>query len=570
MIDILLLETLGIVILTATLAVLAARFIQVPPIVAYLVAGLLLGPWLGLLPTVEHSPGTEAIDLVADAHEQEVLGEQIAVVSEIGIVLLLFLVGLELSLDKIREVGKVAVAAGIGQVVFTASGGTVLAMLLGFNLITSLFLATALTFSSTVVVVKVLDQKGELDSLYGRIAVGIFLVQDLVVIAVLTILAGLGTSGEETLQWQTVAVGIVKAFAGMALLTLLALLASRYVLPRPFSWVSKSNQAVLVWSLAWCLILVGMAELLQLSVEIGAFLAGLSLAQLPAAHDLRRRVHPLMSFFIAVFFVSLGAQMEFGSALQQWWPAVVFSLFVLIGNPLIFMLIIARFGYDRRTCFYTSVTVAQISEFSFIFAALGMRSGYIDASVLSLIAVVGLLTIVASVYMMIYNRQLYEFFDRRGWLELFGAPPPASTSGLHREEVRSGHIIIVGMNALGRQLANKLTARGEQVLAIDTDPRKLAGLTCRTMIGNVDYLSLLLEAGLPEAKLVITCLMIEEVNQLLAYRCQGMGVPVAVHVYDHSVHPHKVGLKPACAFDSKEAADRQIEQQLSQLGVKLA
>src|SRR5690606_13589938 len=136
----------------------------------------------------------------------------IEIVGEIGIVLLLFLVGLELSLAKIRDVGKVALAAGIGQVVFTAAGGTLIALALGFSLIESIFLATALTFSSTVVVVKVLDQKGELDSLYGRIAVGIFLVQDLVVIIVLTVLAGLGSA--ETMTFSSIAWDLGRAFGG--------------------------------------------------------------------------------------------------------------------------------------------------------------------------------------------------------------------------------------------------------------------------------------------------------------------------------------------------------------------
>src|SRR5690606_6334049 len=157
--DISLIETIGIVIITATIAVLLARLAQVPAIVAYLFAGVLLGPVLSILPTGhDHGEGVAA---------------DVEVIAEIGIVLLLFLVGLELSLDKIRDVGKVALAAGIGQVVFTAAGGAAIAGLMGFSVIESIFLATALTFSSTVVVVKVLDQKGELDSLYGRISVGI-------------------------------------------------------------------------------------------------------------------------------------------------------------------------------------------------------------------------------------------------------------------------------------------------------------------------------------------------------------------------------------------------------------
>lgn len=542
-----LLQTIGIVTVAATLAVLVARVVQVPAIVAYLFAGLALGPILQILP-VSHGEA----------------GHGIEILSELGIVLLLFLVGLELSMAKVRDVGKVALAAGIGQVVFTAAGGVAFALMLGFTWMESVFLATALTFSSTVVVVKVLDQKGELDSLYGRIAVGIFLVQDLVVIVVLTILAGLGSA--ESMSPVNVGVEILRAFAGMVLLLMLALLASRYVLPRPFNWIARSPRALVVWSIAWCVALVELAAVLGLSQEIGAFLAGLSLAQLPCSADLRRRVHPLMSFFVAVFFVTLGAQMRFDAAAEHWFAAVVMSLFVLIGNPFIFMWIIARFGYAERTCFFTSVTVAQISEFSFIFAAVGLGAGLIDESILSLIAVIGLVTIVASVYMILYNRPLYDWCRRCGWLRMFKAcQEDRDVNRTGHDEPASGHVIVVGMNAMGRLLALRLHERKLDVLAIDTDPHKLADLPCRTMMGNVDYLSVLQDAGLPRAKLAITALKIEDTNNLFIFRCKQMGVPVAVHAFDRSVVPTLEHLGATYLIDSKTAADRHLEILLRQM-----
>jgi Kef-type K+ transport system membrane component KefB len=461
----------------------------------------------------------------------------------------------------------VALAAGIGQVVFTAVGGTLLALALGFSLIESIFLATALTFSSTVVVVKILDQKGELDSLYGRIAVGIFLVQDLVVIIVLTILAGLGSA--EAMTLRSVTSGLGRAFLGMTLMTVLSLVASLYLLPRPFSWVSRAPQALLIWSLGWCFLFVGLADLLELSREIGAFLAGLSLAQLGCSHDLRRRVHPLMSFFIAVFFVTLGAQMQFDAALEHWQAALGMSLFVLVGNPFIFMAIIARFRYSERTSFYTSVTVAQISEFSFVFAAVGMGAGLIDRSILSLIAIVGLITIVASVYMILYNAPLYEWLRERGILKIFRARPSGEGEAevAAQTETLSGHVIVVGMNALGRLLVRRFHERGEEVLAIDTDHQKLAGLPCPTLIGDVDYLSVLHDAHLSKAKLAISTLKIEDVNRLFVYRCRILGVPVAVHVFDRSVRRGAEALGPRYVIDSKVAADKQIETLLAEMGV---
>ncbi|MEX2530012.1 MAG: cation:proton antiporter [Gemmatimonadota bacterium] len=504
--DIPIIDELGLIVLAATGCFALVRYLQVPSIVAYLVAGLLIGPVFGLIE----------------------LSESVELVSEVGIALLLFLVGLELSLRKIRDVGRVALVAGIGQVVFTAAGGFGLCLLLGFGLIEGIFIATALTFSSTVVVVKLLAQKGELDSEYGRIAVGIFLVQDLVVVVALTLLAGLGR--DEGMQAAEMLLSVGLAFGGMAILLAAAAIAARWVLPGLLGRVAASQEALLICSLALCFSFVLGAEVMGLSLEIGAFLAGISLAQLPYNDDLRRRTHPLMNFFIAVFFVSLGVQMEFGAVSDIWAPAALLSLFVLVGNPFIFMVLITRMGYGERTSFLTSVTVAQISEFSFIFAALGLSAGIIGQEILSLVAIVGLVTIAASSFMILYNHPLYEWIRPTGLLSLFRAGE--KTTPIPEGRSREGHILVVGMNALGRRIAVRLYEEGYGVLAIDTDPPKLEGLPCDTLHGNVEYRAVLDEAGLPEARLLVSALRIEDVNRLLAYRAAEAGVPCAIHSFD--------------------------------------
>jgi Kef-type K+ transport system membrane component KefB len=538
--DLSLLRSLGYILVAAAFVVVLAARLRVPSIVGYLAAGLLLGPVTGLL----------------------TVGDAVHLIAEVGIALLLFLVGLELSLDKIRDVGRVAVLAGIGQVVFTAVGGLLISLVLGFTLMESLFLGTALTFSSTVVVVKLLDQKAEIDSLYGRIAVGIFLVQDLVVIIALTFLSGLGNP--EQLTATGVGAGLARAFGGMALLLGVALLSARYLLPRVFAWVAGSPEPMLIWSLCWCFLFVIGAEVLDLSLEIGAFLAGLSLAQLPYNHDLRRRVHPLMNFFLAVFFVSLAVQMEFGGAAQHAVSAVVLSLFVLIGNPFIFMLIIARAGYAERTSFLTSVTVAQISEFSFIFAALGLASGLIDQSILSLIGVVGVVTIAASSYMILYNHQLYDIVRRAGLLRMFRARTDEVVETSKRPV---DHVIVVGMNALGRRLVELLAERGETVVAVDTDPRKLEELPAQTVLGSADYYSVMEEANLPGARLLISALQIEDTNNLLAYWSKQSGVPSSIHAFDQSVVEDLRGIGVNHLMLSKNTGVQRIAAELRRVGV---
>jgi Kef-type K+ transport system membrane component KefB len=533
---------LGLIVVVGALCLILGQRLRTPSIVAYIVAGLLLGPVTGLI------EASEAVDLIA----------------EVGIALLLFLVGLELSLARIRDVGKVAVVAGIGQVIFTAAGGLGLALLLGFGVMEAVFIATALTFSSTVVVVKLLDQKGELNVLYGRIAVGIFLVQDLVVIVILTFLAGLGEADQ--LQAGDMAGGLAVAFGGMAALLAVALLSARYILPRLFALVAGAPEPLFIWSLCWCFLFVLGAEAMNLSLEIGAFLAGVSLAQLPYNHEFQRRVHPLMNFFIAVFFVSLGIQMQVGAALSHLVSASALSLFVLIGNPLIFMLIITRLGYGERPAFLTSVTVAQISEFSFIFAGVGMAAGLIGPEILSLITVVGLITIGISSYMILYNHELYAWTQRIGLLRPFRASDGDGEEP-ESEEVLRDHVIVVGMNHMGRRIAEELRERGETVLAIDTDPRKLQGLDSRTLLGNAEYPAVLEEAGLEHARLLVSALQIEATNNLLTYRARDAGVPVAVHAFDQSVLHGLERLGADHLIRSKNLGIRRIAERLREMGV---
>lgn len=534
------LRDLGLFLVAAAALAVLGRGIRMPAIVAYMLAGLLLGPGLGLVRA----------------------SDPVEVISTFGIALLLFVVGLELSLDRIKDVGRVAVIAGIGQVVFTAAGGFLVSQLLGYTPVESFFIATALTFSSTVIVVKLLDEKRELQTLYGRIAVGIFLVQDLVAIVLLTVLAGLGGVAAE--GSSGVAPGLLRAFAGMAVLLAVALVASRWLLPVVLRWFAESLEALFIASLSWCLLFVLFAERLELSLEIGAFLAGLSLAQLPFNEDLRRRTHPLMSFCIAVFFVSLGSRMQLDAGGDFLLHAVVLSLFVLIGNPVIFMWIIARFGYGERTAFLTSVSVAQISEFSFVFAAMGMSAGMVDASILAIIGTVGLVTMGGSAYMILYNGPLYEWFRKRRLLRVFRSLPEEDQDVT---AARSGHIVVIGMNALGRRIVAGLVSRGLDVLAIDTRPGRLVDLPCETLIGNVEYLEVLQQAQIRNARLVVSALQVEEVNRMLAIRCRWSNVPVAIHAFDQTVFRDLEELQVDHLIASKNEGVRAIAAELARVGV---
>ncbi len=499
------LKALATIVVAAFLFTSVGGRFRIPSIVMYLVAGLVVGPALGLV------GGSESLETV----------------SAVGIALMLFLVGLEMNVDKIRVLGKVGVLAGLGQVVFTFGAGYGCATLLGFTALEAALLAVALTLSSTVVVIKLLDEKKESDSFHGRIAVGVLLVQDLFVIILLTLLAGLGGGGD--FELAHIAKGLGVAFGGMALLLVVVFVAAKWLLPPLFQSASRSPQVLFIWSLAWCFVLVSLAHLFHLSHEVGAFLAGISLAQLPYNRDLHRRVHPLMNFFIAIFFVTLGIGMDLGDALAQWPVALALSAFVLLVKPAVVAGVVRLLRFRRRTALRSGIALSQISEFSFLFLALALEAGLVGAEMVALVGLVGLITISVSSFAIARDLAVVQFLFRP-----FGGIDVEEGGG--KVVGRRGHVIVIGMNTLGRRIADDLHRKGEAVLAIDTDPRKLAGLPCDVLLGNAEYLSVLEEAGLHAAKLLVSALQIEDSNELFAYRAKSFGVPSSILAVDmHSV-----------------------------------
>lgn len=541
MTDFLILQNLGYILFTAAVAVLLLRLIRVPTIVAYMAVGLVLGPIGGVLTE------NETIDLIAEA----------------GIALLLFLVGLELSLEKIRGVGRYAVLGGLVQITLTAAAGLGAGLLLGLSLPAAAVVALAVTFSSTVVVVKLLGEKRQLGAMHGRIAVGILLVQDVAVVLALTLFAGLQSSPDAS-GLGSVLRGVVGAFGAMLILAAAAAASARWLLQPLFRGVRTSHETVLVWSLAWCFIFIVAAELLHLSVELGSFIAGVSLAQLRFAEELRRRVQPIVNFFLAVFFVTLGLHMDPVQALAAWPLILVMSVTVLVLKPLIMLASLPRFGLDGRTTFLTSLTLAQMSEFSFIVATLAAGAGVLGEDLLAAISLTGFLTIGISSYVILGSDGLYERLGGRRlfrWLDTAGAAAP------EEEEPLEDHVIVVGMNTLGRRLVAELRTRNATVLAIDTDAAKLAAIDAHTMLGSVDDHALLEEANYERARLVISTLQIEDTNNLLAFRCRRAGVPVSIHAYDTSLMDDLRELGTDHIIMSKHEGAREIALRLRDAGV---
>jgi hypothetical protein len=374
------------------------------------------------------------------------------------------------------------------------------------------------------------------------------------VIGALTLLSGFGTG--EPIAMIDLTRNLLQAIGGMAFILAVVLVAAKYLLPKPFAWAARSPDTVFIWALCWCFIIVLLAHQFHLSVEIGAFLAGIAIAQLPIHEDLHRRLHPLMTFFIAVFLVTLGIKMELGDFATIWPAALGLSAFVLLVKPLIVFTILVRMRFSEYTAFQTAIATGQVSEFAFILLALGATTGLIESSIVSLGGLVGMTTIAISSYLITHSEKLYKMADRLDFLKHFRAKKEDDQEALtHRE----GHIIVIGMNALGREIVKQLSLRGERVLAIDTDPKKLEGLSpADILIGNVEYQSVVEEIGLRHAQLVVSALQIEDVNHLLAYRCRSAGVRCAIHAFDISVVEDLIDLDTAYLL--MPAIDGVVEQ----------
>lgn len=432
-------------------ALAGAAFVRLrqPVLVAYIVVGIAVGP--------------AGFGLVT-AHDQ------IDLLAQVGVAVLLFAVGLKLDLHHVRHIGPVALATGLGQLTFTIVIGLALILALGKGWMEAMYVAVALTFSSTIIIVKLLSDKRELDSLHGRIAVGFLIVQDLaVVIAMMAMSAlrstGSGDPGVDGADWMAVllSLGWRLTVAAAAMFVLM-----RWVLPALVAAMARSQELLLVFAIAWGVALAALGEWAGFSKEAGAFLAGFSLASTPYREAMNARLTGIRDFLLLFFFIDLGAKLELSALGAEVVPAIVLSLFVLIGNPLIVMAIMGYMGYRRRTGFMAGLTVAQISEFSIVFVAMGITLGHIDVQALSLTTLVGLVTITASTYMILYAQPLYERLAP--WLRIFERRHPRREAGGEPADTTAPDAIVIGLGRYGRRLAHKLQEEGLSVLGVDFDP----------------------------------------------------------------------------------------------------
>ncbi|MBE9559216.1 MAG: cation:proton antiporter, partial [Proteobacteria bacterium] len=436
-------EIAVLLLIAAIIGGIAVRLRQ-PLIVAFIAVGILVGP--SVLGWVS---ANDQVDLLA----------------KLGIALLLFVVGLKLDLHIIRTMGPVALATGLGQVVFTSVVGYFIAIALGMTSVTALYVAVALTFSSTIIIVKLLSDKREVDALHGRIAIGFLIIQDIVVVLVMIGLTALGEAGDTDSLGQEAITVLIKGGLFIAAVGLLM----RFVLTPLLQQLAKSPELLVLFAIAWAVALGAAGAHLGFSKEVGAFIAGVSLASTPYREAIGSRLVSLRDFLLLFFFIDLGAGLELATLGAQVVPAIFLSLFVLIGNPLIVMIILGFMGYRKRTGFLAGLTVAQISEFSLILGALGLSLGHINADTMGLITLVGLITISASTYLILYSHPIYEWISP--WLGLFERKRAfREETGDVTTEESNVDIIVFGLGRFGSGIARELQQRGLRVLGVDFDP----------------------------------------------------------------------------------------------------
>lgn len=440
-----------IAIVLALAAVLGATgmVMRQPLIVAFLATGVLAGP-SGLALIKSHA--------------------QIELLAHIGIALLLFVVGLRLDLRLIRTTGPVALATGLGQVVFTTLVGFIITLAMGFSFVGAVYVAVALTFSSTIIIVKLLSDKKEIDALHGRIAVGFLIVQDIVAILAMIMLTAVGREGLHGGNGTFLTILFIGG-KGMGFLAGVGLL-MRYVLPRLIRLIAWNQELLVLFAITWAIFLGAVGDYLGFSKEVGAFLGGVSLASTEYREAIGARLVGVRDFLLLFFFIDLGARLELNLVGPQLLNATYLSLFVLIGNPLIVMAIMGYMGYKRRTGFLAGLTVAQISEFSLILAALGLSLGHITMEAVSLVTLVGVITICMSTYMIIYSGTLYRWIGP--FLKVFERKHP------YREQIAGEtcavpevDVILIGLGNYGSGIAHHLLERKKRLAGVDFDPQAL-------------------------------------------------------------------------------------------------
>lgn len=439
----------GAILAIAAVLGVAARLLKQPLVLAYLVAGIIIGP--------------VAFGLIDNPQIIETF-------AEIGIVFLLFFVGLELNPKRLLEIGNTALVATFMQIAVCGILYFAIAQIFGYSSIISIYLAIAFTFSSTAIIVTLLSNRKDLDSVHGKIVIGILLVQDFVALFLLTIMSAMHSSSSEISAFQFSYQTVFRA----AILFGLIWLISRYILPPLFNRIARSHELLFISSLAWCFVLAVASLSLGFSAEIGAFLAGITIATLPYSIHIASKTKPLRDFFIMIFFIYMGTNLVFSDATAVVGQALALALVILLVNPIVVSFAVSLMGFRKRTSFLSGITLSQTSEFSFIVIILGTKLNILPKETITLASLVAIISIFISTYLISNSTRIYTLVRNKLFF-LRTNPGGRDLENLPEQDL-SNHTILVGYHRIGSIILESLKENKEQVIVVDFDPSRVRAL----------------------------------------------------------------------------------------------
>ena len=476
---------LAVILFTAFIVSYIIRAFNQPLIIGYIAAGIIISPFV-----LGSGASTEVIHIF----------------SELGIAFLLFMVGLHLNPKVIKEIGGSSLIIGSIQIALTFGATFLVAYsLLGYALVPSLYISIALAFSSTIIIMKLLSDQKQLDSLNGKISIGILIIQDLVAIAALMFISSM-TNGADFTSFA------INGLLGGGGLILILFLMGLFVLPGITKGIAKSQELLFLFSICWCFLIAALFVWRGFSLEIGALIAGVVLSVSPYATEISSKIRPLRDFFLIIFFIILGLNLDLSGIGLILTNAIIFSLIALIFKPFLLMSLMAMFGYTKRTNFLVGSSLAQISEFSIIVLTLGFAMGHIGTEVLSTITLTLILTIALSTYLIIYSNKIYDrvagfmtFFERKGIKK-------------ERKIAKKYDAILFGYNRIGFNILRSLRKMRKKYLVVDFNPDTIAdlqkmGIPC--LYGDVYDPDLLEELPLDKIGMAVSTVPDFETNVLL-------------------------------------------------------
>ncbi len=474
---------LGLIAITAAVLGIIARKTKQPTVIAYIATGLLLGS--AGLSLVEN---TSFINLM----------------SELGLGFLLFFIGLEIKIDEIRQILKPVTVIAMLQMALVGLVAYTVAMLLNFQMVPSLIIAAASMYGSTAVVVKLLADLDQETTLPGKLDVGMLLIEDIVVVILLALL---GTSGNSLTEF---AFSITEIIFFIILIGLLTYIASEYFLPRLFQSIKDSQHTFFVYGLGWFFFMITLAEQVGMSMEIGAFFAGISLGQVPYSSELRERVRPLTDFFMAVFFVSLGVELTLDTLGFYWREALIASGVLMVAKLVIIFMVTNSQNFTPETSFKAAINKTQISEFALIFGALAVSQGYITQNVLGFLSITAMVTMGISSYLITFNEAIYRKVEH-----LLVYFEDEDKEDMEIQEL-DNHAIVIGYNELAKRALRLLNEEYDQVVIVDNDAddtQNLASSEYEYIYGDFKHGEIRASSGITRADFILSVVQDHEVNK---------------------------------------------------------